>query len=726
MAFDKAKTLRAAEKNLEMGKIPAAIKEYCRIIESEPDDFTTLNILGDLHARVGNQADAIHCFRRIADHYREQDFGLKAIAMFKKIDRLKSNDVEIATTLADLYAQQDLIVEARAHYLVVANIHTKSGATKAGLEVLRKIADLDPQNVEVRIKLAESQLQEGMTREAAGSFTEAGNSFLARGALDEALELFARSLKVEPADYDTFKSMLAAHRARGTADEAAEIIAHALEQNPDDVALMSMLAQAYVEAEDPEPAERAMAALIEREPSAYLKLLEVAQLYLQSNQIDDAVRVLVEMCEQLLAHREDARLLEFVNELLSYDADNVQALRLLVRVHSWNRDAESLKSALERLAEAAQSAGLDEEERYALTQLTRLAPDRRGHAERLRELGGPQSDAEQELLSAFESIVAPAVAASKTEFVIETEDSSGDLAALDSFPDTPPESAAEMEIERGFACEAMIDEQSLSEPADLSQECNEAQADRHAALRAQELESVDFYIEQGYVDIAVDTLNLLENQFGKHADIDLRRARLAAPENGAADAVNDAQADIESAFAELERIPNGKAHDDLESVPAPGAQVIDPGLAEVFEEYRVSAEGDPNGNGDFETHYNLGLAYKEMDLFEEALEEFQLAVKLVSPDDGTPRYLQCCNLLGHCFMQNGVPQVAVKWFQKGLDAPHVSEDERQALRFDLAAAHEQAGEFDRAVDLFTEVYGTNVAYRGVNERLKALQARIAQ
>ena len=723
MAFDKAKTLRAAEKYLEMGKIPAAIKEYCKIVESEPDDFTTLNILGDLNVRVGNQADAIRCFRRIADHYREQDFVLKAIAMFRKIDRLKSNDVEIATTLADLYAQQDLIVEARAHYLIVANIHAKSGATKARLEVLRKIADLDPQNIEVRIKLAESQLQEGMTREAAGSFTEAGNSFLARGALDEALEFFAKSLEIEPVDYDTFKGVLAAHRARGTADEAAEIIAHAVKQNPDDVALMSMLAQAYVEAEVPELAERAIAALIERDPSAYLKLLEVAHLYLQSNQINDAGRVLAGMCEQLLAHREDARLLEFVNDLLSCDADNVQALRLLVRVHWWNRDTESLKGALERLAEAAQSAGLDQEERYALTQLTRLAPEQRGHAERLKELGGPQSEAEQELVSAFESIVAPAAGASETEFAIASQHSSGELAALASLPDAPPASAAEMEIERGFACEAMIDEQCLSEPADVGQQSNDAHADRHAALRAQELESVDFYIEQGYVDIAVDTLNLLENQFGKHPDIDLRRAKLATPKNSAD---NEPQADIESAFAELERIPNGKSQDALENVPALTAQVIDPGLAEVFEEYRVSAEGESNGNGDFETHYNLGLAYKEMDLFEEALEEFQLAVKLVSSDDGTPRYLQCCSLLGQCFMQNGVPQVAVKWFQKGLDAPNVSDDERQALRFDLAAAHEQAGELDRAVDLFTEVYGTNVAYRGVNERLKALQARIAQ
>jgi len=147
-------------------------------------------------------------------------------------------------------------------------------------------------------------------------------------------------------------------------------------------------------------------------------------------------------------------------------------------------------------------------------------------------------------------------------------------------------------------------------------------------------------------------------------------------------------------------------------------------MAEVFEEYRVSAEAESNGNGDYETHYNLGLAYQEMDLFEEALEEFQIAIGLVSPEDGTTRYLQCCNLLGHCFMKKGVPQLAVKWFNKGLSAPNASEDERQALRFDLAAAFEQAGDLAQAKNLFTEIYGMNVSYRGVNERLKQLESRM--
>ncbi len=239
MIFDKVKTLRAAEKYLELGKIPAAIKEYTLIVANEPDDFATVNTLGDLHARVGNRPGAISCFRRLAEHYREQDFGLKAIAVFKKIDRLQPGDTEIATSLADLYAKQDLVVEARAHYLAVADAHNRSGARQEALGILRKIADLDPQNTDIRVKLAEGYLKEGLRPEAATCFTEAGQRMLTRNAFDVALEMFGRSLEILPSDLASLKGILAAHGARGTADEAAEAIERVLANDPDNLELVS-------------------------------------------------------------------------------------------------------------------------------------------------------------------------------------------------------------------------------------------------------------------------------------------------------------------------------------------------------------------------------------------------------------------------------------------------------------------------------------------------------
>lgn len=753
MAFDKVKTLRAAEKYLELGKIPAAIKEYCKIVEAEPEDFTTLNMLGDLYVRVGNQAGAISCFHRIAEHYRDQDFSLKAIAMYRKIDRLKPHDLEIAICLADLYAKEDLVVEARAHYLLVAEAHKRAGATIEGLEVLGKIADLDPQNTQIRLKLAEGYQAEGMTAEAAASFAEAGQHLLSRGLFDDSVQSFSRALEIDPSEFAFLRGLLSAHIARGTADEAAEIIERASASNPDDVELLSMLASAHVKAEDAEKAEEVTAALLAKEPSAYLRFVPVVRLYLGNDEIENAVRVVGQISEQMLAEREEAQLFELVNELLTCDSDNVQALRLLVRAYWWQRDTENLKAALERLAEAAQAAGLAQDERYALTQLTRLAPDQAHHVERLRELGGAEEFGD-EIRPEIETITQPEfdepTPVLEDQFEVESQASTTPDHKTEigwtSIPDmagTDTEPSGEMEIERGFTFEAVVAEE-LAAPAApanaevIIDETNSAsdsvELERNDAIRKQELESVDFYIAQGYVDIALDTLDLLERQFGAHADIDLRRQQLQHPTEAAASDINYTEAAPEERSevefeSEFELAPITPPPSETTTVPPPQVQAeaieMHPGLAEVFEEFRVSAEseGDEISNGDYETHYNLGLAYQEMDLFEEALEEFQNAANLVTPGDGTPRYLQCCNLLGHCFMQKGVPQLAVTWFNKGLNAAGASEDERQALRFDLGAAYEQVGDLERAIEIFTEVYGINVSYRGVNERLRVLQAR---
>jgi tetratricopeptide (TPR) repeat protein len=743
MTFDKAKTLRAAEKFLEMGKIAAAIKEYCQIVAVDADDFTTLNMLGDLYTRVGNTSEAVTCFRRIAEHYREQGFGLKAIAMYKKIDRLQPNDIEVATHLADLYASQDLIVEARTHYLAVVDAHNHAGAPQSALEVLRKVADLDPQNTHIRTKLADGFLNLGLRKEGAACFAEAGHVLVARGAFDDALDAFGNALRVNPGDYATLKGMLAAHAGRGTADEAAELIEDALKTYPDDRELLALLATAYVEADTPDQAERATALLVAKEPASYLRFVEVARSYLRHDQITEAVAVISNISEQMLAEREHEQLLGMVDEFLARDADHVRALRLLVRAHWWLRDMEQLKASLERLADAAQSAGLDADERYALTQLTRLEPAHEGYLARLNELGGADEEVAGEALPDFGAVqdATPVSAGATAEFVYNSTEEATPVEEatfeFNSVADVAVEQAGtNAAMETGFTFESIVAQELPSSGVDQTVQGDDE--DRIAATLRPELESVDFYIAQGYIDIAVDTLDLLQQQCGEHPEIEARRQRIARLQAGEVDeptvtpTVDNGEITFEPNF-EVPVVAEATAPEIVMSAPvaaeangssaAPG---IDAGLAEIFEEYRASTEAasESSANGDYETHYNLGLAYKEMDLFEDALEEFQIAASLTSPGDGSPRYLQCCNLLGHCFMQTGVPEVAVKWLTKGLNVPKITNEERIALTYELGAAYEQAGDLDHALESFTEVYGVNVSYRNVNERLKMLKARL--
>src|SRR2546430_8212745 len=147
MAFEKAKVLKAAEKFLSQGNINGAIKEYRQIVEHDQTDFTTLNMLGDLCVRAGKKEEAIPCFLRIAEHYREQEFALKAIAMYKKIERLNPRDPIIAEKLAILYSIQGLVVDARAQYLILAETYSKAGDSKRAVEVLHKIARSEERRV---------------------------------------------------------------------------------------------------------------------------------------------------------------------------------------------------------------------------------------------------------------------------------------------------------------------------------------------------------------------------------------------------------------------------------------------------------------------------------------------------------------------------------------------------------------------------------------------------
>ena len=758
MAFEKAKVLKAAEKFLSQGNINAAIKEYRQIVEHDQSDYTTLNMLGDLCVRAGKKEEAISCFSGIAERYREQEFTLKAIAMYKKIDRLDPQNPIIAEKLANLYSIQGLVVDARAQYMVVADTYSKAGDSKKAVEVLHKIADLDPNNTDVRLKLAESYVKEGLQAEASRAFREAGQRLLETGAFEKSLQAYTRSLELRPHDRVSLSGLVSAHVALGTAYEAAELLEKIIPEQPDEVEFVELLLQAYLAAHDAPGAERATSLLMDHDASNYTRFLEVARLYLDSGNVEESARVLSTVTERVLAGREEAQLLELVEEVLARDPEQITALRLLVRIHWWQRDMEKLRAALERLTEAAEAAGQPEDERYALTQLVRLVPDATRYAERLAELGGAQEELVEEAAipspATFDEVPSfsdfaivkeasfalpqedPTVPgqADQFEFNSVAPETTADPSA--SFADLNDEFAAAVKPADPAAQAADYGEVDFSSTIPEASTDSLTQPARHEAMLRQELESVDFYIGQGYLDIAVDTLEMLEKQFESHPEIEARRQQInelnrnptaasvvGAGEPGAAESAAPATPqDFAAMLSDDEPLAPSPVANAPVAGKQPGRPVLDSGLADIFEEFRSAEEGEDTGADDYETHYNMGIAFKEMDLLDEAVREFQTSAALVDGDDGTPRFLRCCNMLGHCFMQKGLAKAAVPWFKKGLAAPG-SEDEHQALRFELATAYEQIGNLRGAIDVFTEVYSIDVSYRGVGEKLKALQAR---
>jgi tetratricopeptide (TPR) repeat protein len=155
---------------------------------------------------------------------------------------------------------------------------------------------------------------------------------------------------------------------------------------------------------------------------------------------------------------------------------------------------------------------------------------------------------------------------------------------------------------------------------------------------------------------------------------------------------------------------------------AEAASPVDVGpLKEVFDEFRAELGEMGADDEDLETHYNLGIAFREMGLLEEAISEFQKVAKASEKGRPFPYSMQCYTLLGLAFMDRGQPSIAAMWYERALHLPDIEPESELALRYDLGMAQESAGESDAALKSFSQVYAVNIDYRDVGERIAALQ-----
>jgi tetratricopeptide (TPR) repeat protein len=146
-------------------------------------------------------------------------------------------------------------------------------------------------------------------------------------------------------------------------------------------------------------------------------------------------------------------------------------------------------------------------------------------------------------------------------------------------------------------------------------------------------------------------------------------------------------------------------------------------LAEMFGELRQDLEsGGASADEDPETHYNLGIAFREMGLLDEAIGELQKACQSVDRGHPFPQIMQACTWLAQCFLEKGVPEAAIRWYDKALNVPGIDAETRVALHYELASAYETAGDKPSALKHFMDVYGNNIDYRDVSERIKALKS----
>lgn len=688
MSFDKSKAMRNAERYVSQGKIRSAISEYRLVVENDPRDIATLNMLGDLYAKNSERREAVDCYLQVAEHYNTQGFSQKAIAIYNKISRIQPDSIEVSAKLAELHKVKGSLSEARAHYTTLAEHYQKNGRRLEALAMYKQIALLDPNNTEVCMSLADSYLRENQRDDAVEAYAEAGGRFSRQNRNEEAIRALMKGFDIRSTDLRILGGLVKAHSAIGRAGKAASLLEEILAEDPYNRDVLYLLIECCIDSQNAAGAEKAVVKLVEIEPANYPKYLDLIRIYLNANDLESAARILSMSSEYLLAGGQADECGKWINEILERDPAQLSALRLLVRYCSWAKDESGFRLALERLHSSAATVDSIDDERFALGHLVVLRPHETRYRDRLNEInaenGFDDSPVDEELLKAqFEDAEMASVNKTDMAFVAG---SGADLNGSGSTFDAAPADGIER---NGDIVEATVAANDFVQANDGDPAVAKlSHVDEEKILK--ELESIEFYIENDYNELAEKALAELAQEFGDRQEFADLRARIGA-----------------------------------EHVEHVGQEIVDATVARSFDIDGIRNEfgledGDDVDGGDYDTHYHTAVAYQEMGLTEEAIREFQDAVNLTSPADGTRRFFQSANLLGHCFMQNGMANHAVTWFQRALETPNISVDESHGLWYELAMAYEAGGDHENAAKFFEKVYAENVDFRDVAERVKNL------
>ncbi len=898
MALNKAKVLKVAEKYVIQGKISHAISEYQKLIKEDPTDLPLVNTLGDLYVRIGNIPEAVRCFTRLAESYDNGGFVVRAIAMYKKVSKIDSAQIQSCLRLADLYLRQGLNSEARTNFLQVADHFIKKSDWENAANVLQRVIEVDPENPSVEGRIADVYQKLGNSGAAFAAFLSSGRKAKNRGAFEEAEAYLKKALDLDGTHIQAVIQYSNVLGELGRNDDALETLNRIPfhDFNPE-VLEASFLV--HLKCERLEEAEKIALHLIELDPS-YLQLIpQLSSHLIQKNELDQACSIMSRVSELPVNKGESAQLEAQLKEILRRKEDHIPSILELIKYYTKTNQLQFIPSLLEKAGELYIRNKQFEEAASLYFELIALEPNEPVHRENLRQikerLGTLNDDvklpklvpdmkalaerfiSEPTLKTISNSRSGQTDSSEASAFVGNQEQIKGFMVEGDLFAGyglyhkaieqyrriaelIPSHIEAHEKIRDMFAKSGQMSEAaqeclilaniytSRSDNDNASrnftlayqydpdlhqkpiyQDQPAAQQERDPELSPTEkeespvptpelvdsrkiqelLQEVDFYLDLGFLTEAKNSIDqylslsesgpdiqkrlerfetMLNAQAGLSADVpkvetvdvapqeifesaqveQFETNQISSVESYSQSAEVEVPTDLETtsitepviqdpvsnssppatvkseSFNEM-MIDLDQEMDEssLEPLPLPSLAVEAPkaapreaqlhkvqnetaasmGLDDVFQEFKQDIDEDL-GDSDYETHYSLGIAFREMGLLEEAIAEFQKAMQNKNLDADSEDYVKCCNLLGLCFVEKGLPQVAVKWFTKGLSSRGHSEETYQALRYDLACAHELAGNDKAALETFLDVYGTDINYRDVSDKIETLKNRV--
>ena len=351
--FNKQKVLSAAEKFVQQGKLQNAIAEYDKVLKHDARDLTVNNTIGDLYARLGDTAKAIECFKAVGDAYAAQGFTVKGIAMYKKITKLHPS-VDGSLKLAELYTQQGLFNDARAQYLQVAEDFMKNGDHEQAVRLFQKVLEMDPENVPMRVKLAEVYVRLGKKKEAWEIFSAAAEALRARGSLAAAEDILKRMLVLDPGNGYVLLLRAKAALESGDPKNAIAYLEKAADLDSHPEGLRDLL-KAYLQIGNlTKAAPIAEKLLTVHNDSEALFLLAEGSARL--GQYQEALDVYSRNADRLLA-TDSAKLLASLHAMITHVRDDSRALDMLMQLLNKAGESTHINEVTELLAHSSVKDG---------------------------------------------------------------------------------------------------------------------------------------------------------------------------------------------------------------------------------------------------------------------------------------------------------------------------------------------------------------------------------
>jgi tetratricopeptide (TPR) repeat protein len=503
----------------------------------------------------------------------------------------------------------------------------------------------------------------------------------------------------------------------------------------DEVAKILTEADVYIKYGLHEKAVDHLRQVFTRDPDNLEVHLKLKDLYLQLGRYAEAVRELL-----FLGHQQKAsdrpQAAAYLNEALELDPDNREARSLLATLEGSSRGEPAVQDYSE-LDDGYADDGYGEVEPIDLEaeDIVEEIPIESSspsvtHDRKRERFGGQGQYATEagEPWTPDDGVDDYVVQGEQEDYGAEEEVVEGDEEQPREFDypySTPPSKQGSGIIElHGETTDTLGGGTPSSEviPLGVDQPVSQAHARAHREEETSgvedDLEEAEFFIQQNLYGEARAILEDLVARHpknallaGKLADLDAMEARsgtatVSEPAPGPGGDNASLAADL---AAEL---------DDLEPAEDP-RDATDTGYSveDVFEDIKHSVEHSQVADEDSDTHYDLGIAYREMGLMDDAISEFKIAMR------SREKEVLCHMMIGLCYVEKGLTSEAISQFKTGLYVEGITDRETIALYFELGQAYERFEDAREALYYYEKVAKKDPRFRDVASRIERIRAQ---